>query len=69
MRIALQELGYPCVYHFWELFENEAHAGFWTSALKSKFEGTESGRITQAKVADWDSILGDYSVCVLYYYN
>lgn len=63
MKIALQELGYANVYHFFQVAQNSSHADLWIEALKAKYEHDgESKHPGSNRVADWNQLLGEYSV-------
>ncbi|KAE8450581.1 hypothetical protein EG329_005925 [Mollisiaceae sp. DMI_Dod_QoI] len=60
MKLALEELGYSKVYHFFEVAENPSHTQLWIQAMEAKFgqNKAESNRWTSS---DWHSLLQGYN--------
>ena len=63
MKLALQELGYENVYHFFRMPHHSSHPALWIGALEAKYEHKD-GNPEKQPIANWDDILGDYSVSV-----
>jgi hypothetical protein len=61
MKIALEELGYKKVYHFFIVDEDPSHADLWISALRRKNE-PQFENSTEDLKTDWNLLLRDYNV-------
>jgi len=62
MKLALSELDYKNIYHFFEIPSHPTHTKLWVEALKNKYEGSPS----EAHKMNWGEILGDYDVSLFY---
>jgi hypothetical protein len=61
MKLALEELGYKKVYHFFEVSENLGHTQRWIEALESKFPHNETKPKTRPP-SYWHELFEDYNV-------
>lgn len=61
MKLALEELGYTKVYHFFEVSENPSHTQRWIEALDAKY-GQKEDKSRPFQTPDWHELFKDYNV-------
>jgi hypothetical protein len=61
MKLALEELGYKKVYHFFEVSENVGHTQRWIEALEVKYGENRIEPKTLTKT-EWHELFKDYNV-------
>jgi Sulfotransferase domain len=61
MKIALEELGYKKVYHFFAVHKDPSHADLWIAALRRKYE-PHLRNSTEDPETDWNQLLRGYNV-------
>ncbi|KAF8853983.1 hypothetical protein BDZ45DRAFT_597693 [Acephala macrosclerotiorum] len=60
MKLALEELDYSKVYHFFEVSENATHTQRWIEALEAKYRQSHEGPKSFA-IPDWRKLFKDYN--------
>ncbi|TRX95993.1 hypothetical protein FHL15_003135 [Xylaria flabelliformis] len=58
LKLALEQLGFPNVYHMSTFVENTEDSELWAHVIRAKISGNDVPREV------WDSLLGDYQVVV-----